>query len=279
MRQAIAFGPFVFSVPLILLFGSLGLGYAAGSAVDRPRHDGHRRTLVSALVVALVAARATYLIEWFDVYRQHPIDLLDLRDGGWNVPLGLLIASLYVMARGRMRGRSTRPGSRPAFVAIAAAMVVYVAGSAGARLFGPPVGTDLTSAGRLLTVDGDPVDLARFHGRPTVVNLWATWCGPCRRELPMLTQAQGAHPGINFVFANQGEDVGVVTAYLASAGLKPANVLLDGASALARASDAQGWPTTLYLDAEGRLVASDTGELTASKLTQRLAELARGKTD
>lgn len=279
MRQAIALGPFVFSVPLILLFGSLGLGYATGGAVCGSRDDDGRRTLVIALVVALVAARLTYLIEWLAVYRQHPIDMLDIRDGGWNVPLGLLTAWILVMARGRRRTGSARPRSRPAFVAIAVAMVAYTAGSAGARLFGPPFGTDMTATIGLLTLEGKPVGLARFHGHPTVVNLWATWCGPCRRELPMLTQAQDANPTVNFVFANQGEDATRVANYLASAGLSPANVLLDGQSALARASDAQGWPTTLYLNAEGGLIASDTGELTASKLTKRLAELAAGKTD
>src|SRR5690606_41651094 len=51
-----------------------------------------------------------------------------------------------------------------------------------------------------------PIDLARLAGdRPTVVSLWATWCPPCIREMPVLEDAQQRYPGVNFVFANQGE--------------------------------------------------------------------------
>lgn len=103
MLQAIALGPFVFSVPLLLVFGSVALGYAAGVGRDRARGAGHERALLTALAVALVAARATYVIEWFDAYKQHPLDIVDIRDGGWNLPLGLLFAAIYVMVVGRRR--------------------------------------------------------------------------------------------------------------------------------------------------------------------------------
>lgn len=95
----------------------------------------------------------------------------------------------------------------------------------------------------------------------------------------MLIQAQRASPEINFVFANQGEDITLVTRYLASAGLAPVNILFDAKSHLGRLSEAQRWPTTLYLDADGQMLASDTGELTATKLSRRLAELRGRKTD
>ncbi len=92
MLQAIALGPFVFSVPSLLVFGSLASGYAAGTRINRHREAGAARDLTNALLVALVAARVTYVVEWLDAYRQHPFDIVDIRDGGWNVPLGLLIA-------------------------------------------------------------------------------------------------------------------------------------------------------------------------------------------
>ncbi len=275
--QAIAVGPFAFSVPSLLVFGSIALGYAAGVMLERPRRADTERALLTTLAVALVAARISHVIEWFGTYRQHPLDIVDLRDGGWNIPLGLLVAALYVMAAGRRHATRRRAGNpRPVFVAIGVAMLAYVAGSATVRLFGPPVGIDVTSAISLSTLEGRTVGLARFGGRPTVLNLWATWCAPCRRELPLLVAAQDAHPEINFVFANQGEDAAAVTRYLAVSGVAPRNVLLDARSDLARVGDAQGWPTTLYLDAHGRLIASDTGELTATRLAKRLAEMASG---
>jgi thiol-disulfide isomerase/thioredoxin len=280
MLQAIASGPFVFSVPSLLVFGSVAAGYAVGAWLDRRRDAGIARKLMSALLVALVAARATYVVEWLDAYARHPLDMLDIRDGGWNMPLGLLIAVIYVMAVTRRRGRATSSsGPRPVLLAIGVAMVTYLAGSAAARLFGPPVGQDITSSIALSTLDGRALRLSQFKGLPTVVNLWATWCGPCRRELPLLIEAQASHPEIHFVFANQGEDVDRVSRYLAASGFDATNVVLDTGSELARASDAQGWPTTLYLNRSGQLVATDTGALTATRLSQRLAELRAGRTD
>src|SRR5690606_40886240 len=57
----------------------------------------------------------------------------------------------------------------------------------------------------LTKLEGGEVRLPTFIGQPTVVNLWATWCPPCRREMPVLRDAQQRYPDIAFIFANQGE--------------------------------------------------------------------------
>ncbi len=54
-------------------------------------------------------------------------------------------------------------------------------------------------------IDGQPVSLQDLAGKPLVINLWATWCPPCRREMPVLAAAQQANPDVRFVFVNQGE--------------------------------------------------------------------------
>ena len=118
---------------------------------------------------------------------------------------------------------------------------------------------------------GQPVPLpAVAPGRPMVLNLWATWCPPCRREMPALARAQAAFPGVHFVFANQGESLAEVQPYLTQAGLPLKNVLLDGGSQLSAALTARALPTTAFYDAQGRLVEVHMGELTSAAIARQL---------
>src|SRR3546814_20729957 len=71
----------------------------------------------------------------------------------------------------------------------------------------------------LATLDGQPTTLAALSGRPMVLPLWATWCQLCRREMPVLEQAQGRYPGVDFVLVTQGDDLGPIHRSLDRPGL------------------------------------------------------------
>jgi thiol-disulfide isomerase/thioredoxin len=118
----------------------------------------------------------------------------------------------------------------------------------------------------LSTLDGTPVTAALTAGKPVVVNLWASWCPPCRREMPVLARAQADHANVAVLMINQGEAARTVRAFLDSQGLRFGNVLLDPASSAMRAYGSRGLPTTLFFDAHGRLVESHVGEITAARL-------------
>jgi thiol-disulfide isomerase/thioredoxin len=126
----------------------------------------------------------------------------------------------------------------------------------------------------LTTLAGEPVDLAGLAaGQPLVVNLWASWCPPCRREMPVLAAAQQQETGVRFVFANQGEGAATAQRYLSASQLALANVVLDPGTALGKAVGSTALPTTLFYDAKGRLVDTHLGELSAASLASKLKQL------
>src|SRR5690625_671255 len=126
------------------------------------------------------------------------------------------------------------------------------------------------SALELSTVDAECVNLTSFAGKLVVVNLWATWCPPCRREMPVFVQAQADYPDVTVVMINQGESIQAINAFLKAEGLELEHVLLDPTSAAMQEVGSRGLPTTLFFDAEGRMVDSHMGEITMPSLKNTL---------
>jgi len=125
----------------------------------------------------------------------------------------------------------------------------------------------------LTRLEGGAVNLAAADGRPTVINLWATWCPPCRREMPALAQAQDVHPDVRFLFVNQGEGQAQVAGWLEEAGLEIDNVLLDPAMAVPRHYGTVGLPVTLFLGPDGRLAEVHVGEIAPEQIGAGIARL------
>src|SRR3546814_11946076 len=89
-----------------------------------------------------------------------------------------------------------------------------------------PYTTHFRSVPQLARLSGAPLMPENLAGRPFVVNLWATWCPPCRRELPMLADV-AANSDIPILLANQGENRQAVADYLLAGGISPRSVVLD----------------------------------------------------
>ena len=95
--------------------------------------------------------------------------------------------------------------------------------------------------------------------------------------MPLLQQAQAAHPALNFVFVNQGEARDVIERYLHGQGIVLHNVPIDLRRATGAAFNEQALPTTLFFDARGRLVSTRVGALSQATLEERLGAIQNAK--
>ena len=125
----------------------------------------------------------------------------------------------------------------------------------------------------LQDIQGKQVSLQQLQGKPVVINMWATWCAPCRREMPVLQQAQKSHPNIQFVLLNQGEKAPVVSAYLQKNQIQMPYIWLDETMQSRSVLPYQGLPSTYFLNQQGEVVAHSLGELTSIQLQQYLQQI------
>lgn len=104
-------------------------------------------------------------------------------------------------------------------------------------------------------------DLAQFRGRWALVNFWATWCAPCRAEMPSFGRLASARPDLAVVPIATGRNlVPQITRFVAEAGVAGLPHLRDPQMALASQIGILGLPVTILLDPEGREVARKIGD-------------------
>ncbi len=117
------------------------------------------------------------------------------------------------------------------------------------------------------------VSLDALRGRPVVVNFFASWCVPCRKELPALAQvSEDLGDKVAFLGINHQDNRGAGQDMLAEFGIRyPAGYDPDGKVALDYGL--LGMPSTLFIDAQGRLVDTHTGELTRQQLEDAISRL------
>ena len=124
-------------------------------------------------------------------------------------------------------------------------------------------------------VNGSTISLEDFRGQWVVVNYWATWCGPCREEMPLLQSFHQTHSdnhkavviGVNYQQRQESNEF--LFAFLKQYGITFPTVLTNGLLSGATVfGEIKGLPSTYVLNPEGELVAAHAGVITAEQLQQ-----------
>ena len=119
---------------------------------------------------------------------------------------------------------------------------------------------------------GETIDVATLRGKPTVINFWATWCGPCYEEHPVLVQnARVLGRDVQFVGVVFNDTEQKIQAFLDQRG-SAYPTLLDEQGKTAVAYGVGGVPETFFLDRNGQIVAKYSGPLSTEELQANLAK-------
>jgi thiol-disulfide isomerase/thioredoxin len=156
---------------------------------------------------------------------------------------------------------------------------LYLAAALGANPAGAGEIADTLLTGemkKLVVADGGPVpdavlldetdtgqSLAKYRGKVVLLNFWATWCAPCREEMPHLDALQGEAGGEDFAVvavATGRNPLPAIERFFAGNGITRLPILRDPGQELSAAMGVFGLPVTVLLDREGREVARMTGE-------------------
>ena len=176
--------------------------------------------------------------------------------------------------------RARPPASAPAASAPAApAPAESGPAESGATGSQPPVLAERVPEFKLADRDGTMRSLADWQGKSLIVNFWATWCAPCRREIPLLGELQQQYGPAGFQVIGIAADYrDKVIAYADEEGITYPLLIgeqeaLDAAAAFG--VEIVGFPFTVFSDDQGRVIVAHVGELTRPQAEVILGAIGR----
>lgn len=153
------------------------------------------------------------------------------------------------------------------------ALLPRLLGGGRSRLVGQPAPDFALQAVANAPEGKTTLHLADLRGRPVVLDFWATWCGPCRAEAPILDQLSRRFQdtGALVVGVNTNDEPGLAEAFAAKKGLSYPIVYDD--KGVAHAYDVHSFPTLVFVDKEGKVAAVRSGVTSDAEVDRLLRQL------
>ena len=164
-----------------------------------------------------------------------------------------------------------------ALLTFGAVLSAVPAAAAPAPLTGPQVGSPAPDFA-LVTLDGKPARLADYRGRTLVINVWATWCPPCRQETADLNEAYRAlkGPRVAFLGVDATEQAPIIRAFVAAKGVAYPQAV-DEHKSFSAAYDIRNFPTTFVIDPHGVIRARYVDIIAPAQLASFVASAKLGR--
>lgn len=291
MPDAVAIGPVVLPVARVAVLLALFAAIAATGAIARRRGLDPEAAASAEWGAAafVVGARIGHVVAHPGAYRDAPWAAAYLWQPGFVPWVGALAALIVLAWRLRRRPPASR---RSHLTGVAAGALV------GALAFVAFVGVARVAAGEPAVAVGDPLPAVTFEnldgervsttdlrGDPVVLNLWATWCPPCRREMPALQalHQRYADAGMQVVGVSVGERPAAVRAFLEETPVRyplwldPPGEATDASRSLHARLGGFGLPTTVFVDDSGVIRSVRVGALSGAAMAAEARPLLRSR--
>ncbi len=124
----------------------------------------------------------------------------------------------------------------------------------------------------LPTLDGRQVSLRELRGRPVLVNFWATWCAPCRREMPLIEQTAAEHSKVAVLLVDERDSRDAARGFVNELHIR-STVLFDGDGAVGDRYGISGLPTTFFIRPDGTVEGRYVGETNRQVLESHIGTI------
>lgn len=264
--NAVAIGPLVFAPDRFAAILAIAAFLFLSEILARKVDQRFSSWAWGATLAFILGARAGHVIKHGESFLAEPLRAFYIWQGGFMIEAGVVLAMAYTLIRFRRELRLAL------WAALPAAASAYVAFFVLQLTAGTPA-TPLPTGDTFRSLAGEPFQPAMLEGEPVVINLWATWCPPCRREMPMMADIAASTEDARVVFVNQGEGVDIIRRYLTAENLELDHVVLDALGEFGRHYEVPGLPATFFIGRDGTLQSVHMGEISREGLLTGIQKL------